>query len=438
MHRIAHFRFGLGPAPQEAPSPRADLRGWLLAQAGRTPAPPQGQGLPSTEEAVGLFFARQREIRAAAREGREARFLGPAALADAEMLQRLDLARSTDAPLHERLALHWCNHFTVTRANFAGFFAGAMEREAIRPHMLGRFEALLAACTTHPAMLFYLDNRSSIGPNSPEGRRRRRGLNENLARELLELHTLGAEGGYSQEDVQEVARILTGWTVLADGSSGGRAGFHPDWHEPGARTVLGRRYPEGGAEQLTALLADLARHPATARHVTRRMARHFVGDRAPPALAEAMAETFRRSEGDLAAVTRTLLTHPASWTTPPARLRPPIEQVFSMGRILGGLPARPGLRRSLIAMGQPWLGAPSPAGWPEEDDAWAAPDAVKTRLDWALQLAAQIDPHHDARRLAEHCFAEALSAETRRALQRAASGGQAMTLLVMSPEFQRR
>ncbi len=438
LRRLAHFRFGLGPAPSLRPS-EADPRVAVLAEVGQPVPQPPGD-LPSGEQGVGLYVARQRAIREARQRKTRAQFVSPTQVSDRELFARMDLARTTRTPLHERLALHWANHFTIGGQNYSSYFAGAMEREAIRPNMFGRFGDMLRGCTVHPAMLFYLGNRSSIGPLSEIGRRRGLGLNENLGRELLELHTLGVDGGYTQEDVQEVARILTGWTLVTDGTDGPvrRAGFRADMHEPGARRVLGKRYPEGGAEQLEALLYDLARHPATARHVTRRLVQHFVGEAAPPELAAGLAKVFQDTEGDLGAVTRALVSNPAAWSVPPSKVRPPIELLMSAGRVFGGLPPRPALRRTLLVMGQPYGRAPSPAGWPEEDDAWATPEAIKTRLDWALVAAGQLDASHDARAIAELAFGDGLSEDTRRALQRAESGRQALALLLMSPEFQRR
>jgi uncharacterized protein (DUF1800 family) len=433
----ALFRFGLGPRLGEAPSP-SGAQAAVLAQLSRSTTLPAAADLPSAAEGVAQLMATRSQISTARRNQEAVRFSGPSRTSLRELAHRVELARTSETPLHERLALHWTNHFALTRAGTSGYFAGAMEREAIRPHMLGHFHAMLRGCTTHPAMLFFLNNVSSYGPNSADGQRRQRGLNENLGRELLELHTLGVDGGYTQADVLEVARILTGWTVhVESGAREQRIGFDPAMHEPGARTVLGKRYPEGGAAQLEALLADLARHPATARHVTRRLVRHFIGDTAPPALAQGLAALFLRTDGDLGAVTRALLEHPASWSTPRLKARPPVELVFSAARMLDA-PSRPAPRRSMLAMGQAWQDAPSPAGWPEADDAWVAPDSVKTRLDWALQLAAALDPLPDARPLAERAFGDALSPQTRQAIQRAEGGRQAMTLLLMSPEFQRR
>lgn len=433
---LAHTRFGLlGPPGSLA---RGDGRDVVLAQLRHPVTVPGGEGLPDLTEGLALYAARGREVSAARRENRRPDFIQPQVVNNAEAQARLALATTTSAPLHERLSLHWGNHFTVVAGQVTSYLAGDMDRAAIRPHMLGRFADLLRACTTHPAMLAYLSNHRSFGPNSPEGRRRRRGLNENLARELLELHTLGVDGGYTQADVLETARILTGWTLPRQDPGAAEPAFIAAWHEPGARTVLGQRYPEGGEEQLLALLDNLARHPATARHVSRRLVRHFLGDTAPPEVAATLARVFQATDGDLRAVTEALVTHPASWSLPPAKLRPPQELVFSLSRMMGGLPPRPALPMKLRALGQPWLGAPSPAGWPEEDNAWASPDAVKSRLDWALQVAGHRDARVDARQVAEAVFGESLSAETRRALQRAANGGQALALLAMSPEVQRR
>jgi uncharacterized protein (DUF1800 family) len=433
---IPHTRFGLMGTPAQWPA--GDGPDVLLGQLRRPVAIPQGEGLPDITQATRLFDLRQAETRAARAEQRRPQFVTPQAVNAEEAQARLAHATASAEPLHERLALHWANHFSVSVGFRTGYLAGDMDRMAIRPHMLGRFRDLLRACITHPAMLAYLTNFLSMGPNSTVGRRQRRGLNENLARELLELHTLGADGGYTQADVLETARILTGWTVPTTTSRGTNLTFLPERHEPGARVVLGRRYPEGGQEQLLALLDDLAIHPATARHVARRLVRHFLGDTAPPAVAEDLARVFQRTEGDLRAVTEALVTHPVSWSLPPRKLRPPVELVFSLSRMLGGLPARPPLALMLRAMGQPWKGATSPAGWPEADDAWAAPDAVKSRLDWAVVVAARSEPTLDARALAEASFGDALSRETRLTLRRAATGEQALALLIMSPEMQRR
>lgn len=423
-------RFGLlGP---RRPGDEVEI---VLRQVSLPVRLPDDPALPDFAQTLGMIEARREWFRAM-REGRPTPPPPEEAVAilERELSARLRLAVETEAPLHERLVAHWANYFTVGNRTR---FEADMERHAIRPNLLGRFEDLLRACTTHPAMLGYLNNVQSIGPNSPIGARRGRGLNENLARELLELHTLGADGGYTQQDVVEVARILTGWTVPRR-PEGDPPFFVAAQHEPGPKTVLGRRYAEAGPDELHALLRDLAMHPSTARNVSRRLVRHFLGDTASLAILDAVSRAYLESGGDLAMVTRALVSHPESWSLPPHKLRPPAELLFAVARMMGGLPDGIRPRISLRAMGQPWQDPASPAGWPEGDDEWAPPDAIKTRLDWALLLAERIPAGLDARSLADAQFGEALSADTRRAVHRAANGGQALALLVMSPEVQRR
>ncbi|MBP0444257.1 DUF1800 domain-containing protein [Roseomonas sp. SSH11] len=444
---VAVNRFGLGAAPGELRRLLPDPRGYVLSQLGRPAAPVEHEGDAPLDTARGLelIMERRRAINAqnaAIRRGEAdpgTRFLRPGDMGQQELGLALERAAKTDLPLVERLALYWMDHFTTT-GGFIGFLGGGMEREAIRPHMLGPFANLLVAATLHPAMLFYLDNRNSAGPGSVVGLRSRgrRGLNENLAREVLELHSLGVDGGYTQQDVIALAKILTGWTISLDDPPPRpeRAGFFAEWHEPGPKTLLGKTYAQDGPGQAVAALTDLARHPATARYVARRMVRHFVGH-GLPGLEARVAEVFRRTDGDLAAVTRSLVTDNEAWV-PPRKVRSPMELILATSRLLGGPPPQPPAGRALVALGQPFWQAPSPKGWPIEDDAWAAPDAIKTRLDWASELAARSAPRTDARALLETAFGDAASAETRRAVERAADGRQALALLLLSPEFQRR
>ena len=226
----------------------------------------------------------------------------------------------------ERLAMFWANHFAISAAKgpHVRVIAGAFEREAIRPHVFGRFADMLLAVETHPAMLFFLDNQQSFGPNSVAGQNRKRGLNENLAREILELHTLGVNGGYTQDDVTSLARIITGWTVVGrEGRLGppGTFAFFANAHEPGDQRLLGKTYVDAGFEQGRAALMDLARHPATATHVAVKLARHFISDDPPKALIDKLATTFKATEGDLAAVSTALVEAEESWA-PDARKNP--------------------------------------------------------------------------------------------------------------------
>jgi len=219
----------------------------------------------------------------------------------AEALARLQRATLVECGFTERLVVFWSNHFCIsaTKGELARIWAGAFEREAIRPHVLGRFADMLKAVEQHPAMLFFLDNQQSLGPDSRAGLNRKRGLNENLAREILELHTLGVDGGYSQDDVTSLARIITGWTYAGRQGQLGTPGsfvFNANAHQPGAQRLLGKVYENNGVAQGEAALADIARHPATAKFIASKFARHFVADDPPPALVARLREVFSRSD----------------------------------------------------------------------------------------------------------------------------------------------
>jgi uncharacterized protein (DUF1800 family) len=291
-------------------------------------------------------------------------------------------------------------------------------------------------------MLHYLDQRQSIGPNSPAGLRQKRGLNENLAREILELHTLGVKGGYQQADVTSFARILTGWSITGrDENLDGFGGFHfaANRHEPGAHQVLGKNYPTPGKERGLAVLRDLARHPATATFLAEKLARHFVADDPPPALVRAISEAFRLSGGDLAVLARTLLSHEEAWQPQSRKLRTPGEFLLAVYRAGGIAPERPqAVVNMLNLMGQPLWNPVGPNGHADDVASIAAPKAIKTRLDFSLQIARTFAGFRDPRELAKDLYAEELSAETRQAVARAETRPQGLAILFMSPEFQRR
>jgi uncharacterized protein (DUF1800 family) len=459
---IAAHRFGLGEKDLEIVG--NDARGWLLAQIGPADAP-RGDGLLDTRQAL-AHVAAEREKRELARNpptGLTAQQI----LADhyrevilADARSRLATAAATARPFAERLHLFWTNHFTVSllKGSTRGL-GGAFERDAIRPHIAGRFESLLVAATTHPAMLRYLDNSQSAGPHSRvvalEARRATRrdesprvsGLNENLAREILELHTLGAEGAragaYTQADVTAFASVLTGWRVgLAAATTDGDL-FDPHWHEPGEKKVLGQRYGEG-PEALRQVLADLARHPATARFLATKLARHFVADEPPPALVDRLARVYLDSDGRLDEVYRELVRDDRAWSATPAKLKTPEEFVVSTARVLSGghrMFERPEVANAAVgvnAMGQRLLAAPSPAGWSDRAADWLGPDAVWKRVEWATRIAERAGRTLDARRLAAQSLGPLLGKESAKQIERAVDGSQALALLLLAPEFQRR
>src|SRR3954469_16723749 len=265
----------------------------------------------------------------------------------AEALARLQRAMLADCGFTERLVAFWSNHFCISanKGGLARMWAGAFEREAIRPHVLGRFGDMLKAVEQHPAMLFFLDNQQSLGPESRAGQNRKRGLNENLAREIMELHTLGVGGGYSQDDVTSLARIITGWTFagrLGQLGTPGAFAFNANAHQPGAQRLLGRIYQDTGLAQGEAALADLARHPSTAKFIAAKFARHFVADDPPSALVARLQEVFNKSDGDLKALAVTLLDSDEAWQAPMTKLRSPYEFLVAVGRLLGRAPEDPG------------------------------------------------------------------------------------------------
>jgi uncharacterized protein (DUF1800 family) len=291
-------------------------------------------------------------------------------------------------------------------------------------------------------MLFFLDNQQSLGPDSRAGQNRKRGLNENLAREIMELHTLGVGGGYTQEDVTSLARIITGWTFVGRQARLGEPGnfvFNANAHEPGPQTLLGKVYPADGLRQGEAALADIARHPSTAKFIATKLVRHFVADDPPPVLVARLREVFTRTDGDLRAVTLALVDSDEVWSAPLTKLRSPYEFLVASGRLLARVPEDPGLYLgSLNTLGQPLWSPSGPNGFPDSNAAWAAPEGMKLRLDIAAQVAARLGNNIDPRDLLEFAAADAASAETRRAIEHAETRQQALALLLMSPEFQRR
>jgi uncharacterized protein (DUF1800 family) len=318
--------------------------------------------------------------------------------------------------------------------------SGAYEREAIRPHVLGRFADMLLAVEGHPAMLFYLDNLASMGPNSIAGINRTRGLNENFAREILELHTRGVRSGYTQDDVTAFANILTGWTLVPPGDNpehGGEFTFNPRLHEPGPQKVLGKVYEDEAVEQGRAVLRDLATHPATATHLATKLARYFIADTPPAPLVERMAKVFLETSGDLKETAKAMVLSSESWTQPPTKLKRPSEWVVSMVRAAGVTQADP----VRFTAGQALLGEPlwrpsSPQGYPDDEASWI--DGMGRRLDVANNFAERVSGRIDPQDVIETVLGSTVSAEVMQAVGGAESRQQALALLFMSAEFQRR
>ena len=459
---IALNRFGLGGRSDEQ-SP-ADPRRWLAQQLGQfDPRPPAiAAALPSAKLVV--MLRESRDDRKERKQAAKAAGTDPKAKGDGVPGPYRDLrdayvdavgaraaaALTSSAPFAERLVHFWSNHFAVSVDKIVTLgLAGAFEFEAIRPHLMGKFADLLSAVERHPAMLLYLDQAQSVGPGSPLGARaaqrgKERGLNENLAREILELHTLGVRSGYAQTDVTEFARALTGWTVgglakqpILQGPGPG-FWFAAPIHEPGARSIMGKRYGQAGEAQAQAVLDDLARHPATARHIATKLARHFAADDPPPALVARLEASFSQTGGDLPALYRVLIEAPEVWSGPP-KFRTPWDWTLGALRATGikTLPAK-SVAATLQQLGQAVWKPGSPAGYDDIAASWAGPDALYRRVEVAQRIAERTAAAIDARAVAPLLFPGTLSPATASALARAESGPQALALLLASPEMMRR
>lgn len=432
----AAIRFGLGPRPDQ-PLPDDPLA-WLEAQLDRADAPAP---LPAGREAPPVIADGYRLWDALDKAGQP----GPGqpnpieenfrAEAIAAMAHRID----TDLPFRERLVEFWANHFTVSkRAGYAvSTVIGPYMREAIRPHVTGRFVDMLLAVETHPAMLGYLDQGGSIGPNSPFGLRSGRGLNENLAREIMELHTLSPASGYTQQDVTEFARLMTGWSYERKREPLGTR-FRPPNHEPGPKTVFGKTYPQG-PEAYEQALRDFAAHPATARFVCTKLARHFVDDAPTPETVAALEGVFRESGGDLRAVSAALIRLPQAWAPPLSKLRAPVDYITAAFRAAGGKGAELGRPAwgSCFTLNQPYWTALQPNGWPDEAPAWLGAEPVMQRLDWAYDVAGRFT-RLDPMEMLETALGPLAGDATRQAVRRAGSKREAIALVFASAEFQRR
>jgi uncharacterized protein (DUF1800 family) len=464
---LALHRFGLGPRPGSIAAIASDPRGALLAELER---PGIGRihdpGLLTSAQAARAAFEARAERQAhkivAERAKKEAEQTKSdmAQAADAgkgaeappaeqeptperqnflrEVKARLDAALDAEIGFAERLVWFWSNHFCIS-AFIVPNMAGGYEREVIRPHVLGRFGDMLLAAESHPAMLFFLNNSMSIGPHSVAGINRTRGLNENLAREILELHTLGVRTGYSQDDVISFANVLTGWTIIPardNPEHGAEFIFNRRLHEPGPQQVIGKSYPDTGVEQGRAVLADLARHPATATHVATKLARHFVGDRPPPTLIERLADRFRDTDGDLKEVAKALVTSEEAWAFPRDKLKKPGEWVVSMVRATGLRADPERFQRGQAFLGEPIWSPSAPQGFPDDEATWI--DGLGRRLDIANNFAERVAAAVDPGGILDAALGPLATAETRQAVARAESRQQALALAFMAPEFQRR
>jgi len=502
---IAANRFGLGARPRDGAAIGSDPKGWLEDQVASSKRVGTPQASPP-ESAVVLGKLRDLEAvrqaaaqaRAAAGQPKKAAAAGgnggptasPGIGEDAikqfgqfsrehyleQVSDRHRRAIESDQPFIERLVHFWSNHFAVSADKMlVAPLVGLYEQEAIRPHVTGNFYALLLAVERHPAMNIYLDNTTSMGANSmaaslARSRGRDLGLNENLAREILELHTLGVDGGYTQHDVTEFAKVITGWSIggaigpgargavkpanaggnaqkaarspFGDGGKPGEFYFRPAMHEPGDKVVLGKTYKESGVAEGEQVLASLARSSATAKHLATKLARHFVADDPPAVLVAHLADTYLKHDGELAPVYRELIRADESWREPLAKYKTPNDFVISTFRALDHTPDNlQQITAFLNELGQRPFTPGSPAGWPDTAASWDGGDALLKRIEWSGAVGKRVGSaggnSFDAGQLAASVMGP-VSEATLAGIRGAADSGQALALLISAPEFQRR
>lgn len=458
---IAANRFGLGARPGELKKVEEDSKAYLLDQLkGPSSQPAYISDIPSSDkiltEVLKIRKMQRKEKKQANTKNAATNIKKYANTVRSYYMDQVSArfrnAVQTEYPFHERLVYFWSNHFAVSADKQpVSALAGAFENEAIRPNLGGKFVDLLMAVEKHPAMILYLDNQLSTGPDSKVAKvrkRQRKGrpsdINENLAREILELHTLGVDGGYKQEDVTAFANAITGWSVGSDQGryAAGTPGaflFRENLHEPGAQTIMGEQFTQPGISQGEAILRKLAVHPSTARFVATKLVRHFIADEVPQKMVDRLAKVFLKSGGDLLQVHAALVNSKEAWKTPLSKYKTPQDFVISTFRALDYVPKK---TRTLVValeqMGQTPFRPGSPEGWPDTAEQWGGADALYKRIEWSNSVARKTGSRVNPLELGETALGATFGDHTRTAVSRAESFTQGTTLLLASPDFQRR
>ncbi len=446
INPILEIRFGYGVRPGAA---EASVASYLSGLKGNDPFNRQF-ARPSLQERIDFYLGLQS---ARADERNNKRGAAPRVMELEKTMRsvigedmRAFLARATlsEQGFKERLVAFWADHFTVSGKEPAIMLAlGAYLNEAIRPNIAGRFSHMLKAVVTHPAMLLYLDQNTSISPGSMEGKNTGQGLNENLAREVLELHTLGVSGSYSQDDVRQLAELFTGLSLDESGFV-----FSTQAAEPGSEQILGKTYGSNNPalDDIFAFLDYLALNPQTANHIAAKLAVHFISEDPPSGLVAAMADTYSSSGGDLFQVYQTLLSHPASTAPPGAKAKWPTEYVVSAVRALNAgdelaqasLEDLGGVHSAMVAMGQDLFRPSGPDGWSEAVADWITPPALAARIEWAGLLANKFGQDTDPRLLLDQVLGQTASPDLRTIVAEAESRWEGVALMLVSPQFNRR
>jgi uncharacterized protein (DUF1800 family) len=453
----AYTRFGNGASPNLAKLSEVNGQTWLLSQLVQYEI--ESPKLNSEQALKNIFLYRAERIRleklnatgptdidSMARDKadqklkdmRKAMFGSTLALTEQIILQSIQ----TDQPLQARLLDFFSNHFSVSASNLnMRVIAPTLEVEAIAPHLHGYFSDMLVSVTQHPAMIYYLNNENSIGPNSKIGlRQKQRGLNENLGREILELHTLGVNAGYLQKDVEALSKGLTGWSIGGKNKNQ-TVGFmfKPNAHEPAEKTLLGIKYPEANSkspQQAIDMLRNLAQHEKTASHLSYKLAKHFIADQPPKKLVQAMTASWIRSKGHIPSVMKVLIEHPESWSTCAQKFKTPREYLVSVCRACQLNRTKPGLIKTLEILGQTPYSSGSPSGFSDSANDWASASSILNRIEWAEHIAEQVKG--SPTEVAKIALGHLLHADTEKKIAQAESKRQGLAMLFMSPEFLRR
>jgi len=458
---IASNRFGFGARPGDLIRIGNKPKQWLLSQI-RSPQPlsPKAGKVTSSKAVIQVIIAFHDNKRSQRQNGKDK----VKDVADVKNIRKamrpiyMDhvMARSIQAiesntPFYERLVHFWSNHFAVSADKPQMFgLVGTLEFESIRTNITGYFVDMLLAVEKHPAMLTYLDNIQSIGPNSMmakhTGKRkinRKFDINENLSREILELHTLGVSGGYTQNDVTTFAQVISGWTFggfarhRMNKGKPGEFTFNELMHEPGTKTILKKQYRQMGIKQGEAVLRDLALHPSTARHLATKLARHFVADEPSQESIERLSAAYLQSKGYLPAMYEALIDLDEIWQQPFAKYKSPNDFVYSIFRTIEFVPENPHqVIEPLTVLGQAPFRPGSPAGWPDTARAWSGGEALLKRVEMAVSIADKVGNSVDPLALSNSILGSTLSEHTRIAISRAESGAQGLAMLFASPEFQ--
>jgi uncharacterized protein (DUF1800 family) len=467
---IAANRFGLGARPGDLADIGDSPREWLFEQVQRPqPLLKTVGSVPTSKEAIKIQQDYRKKLQQQNQQARQngtqpdqannirmlVQNLRP--LYEEHLAARMTQALESDASFYERLVHFWSNHFAVSADNAQSYGTVAtLEFEAVRPNITGTFGDMLLAVEQHPAMLTYLDNILSIGPNSRVGsfatrrtQNRKVDINENLAREIIELHTLGVDGGYTQDDVTTFAKVITGWTIggnanprvaarIQDGKPG-EFHFNENLHEPGKQTLLGKTYKQKGVDQGIAVLNDLANHPSTARHIATKLARHFIDDEPPAAAVERISKAFLDSGGNLQTVYGALIASSEAWEEPLAKYKTPSDYILSMYRAIDFTPRRAQqIAGPFVVLGQEPFRPGSPAGWPDKAKDWSGGEALFKRVEMAVTTGNNLGNRYDPMALADAILGPVVSQDTLTAISRAESGAQGIALLFASSEFMRR